>query len=271
MLNNYINNKYLANNKIEEMRENYINAKPFPHIELSNFFLIDHVREILNNFPDLQKINTYERKNKNEKKFGLENQEKMPKNISDFILFLNSQVFLKFLQKITGIYETLLPDPYLIGGGLHETKKDGFLKIHSDFYLHQYLKIDRRLNLLLYLNDDWKDEYGGHLELWDKTMTRCDKKIEFKFNHLCIFSTDNSSFHGYPEPIKCPNEKSRKSIALYYYSNGRPKKELMGSMPNTTNWKSRSGKNEVDNKYTIKDFLRKVKILRSINNIFKKK
>ena len=65
MLNNYINNKYLANNKIEEMRENYINAKPFPHIELSDFFLIDHVREILNNFPDLQKINTYERKNKN--------------------------------------------------------------------------------------------------------------------------------------------------------------------------------------------------------------
>ena len=51
------------------------------------------------------------------------------------------------------------------------------LKIHSDFYLHQYLKIDRRLNLLLYLNDDWKDEYGGHLELWDKTMTICDKKI----------------------------------------------------------------------------------------------
>ena len=75
---------------------------------------------------------------------------------------------------------------------------------------------------------------------------------------------------GYPEPIKCPNEKSRKSIALYYYSNGRPKKELMGNMPNTK-WKSRSGKNEVDNKYTIKDFLRKVKILRSINNIFKKK
>ena len=111
MLNNYINNKYLNSNKIDEIRNEYASAKPFPHIELSDFFINDQIKKILNSFPDLEKENTYERKNKNEKKFGLENQDKMPEVINNFILFLNSQVFLKLLQKITGINETLLPDP----------------------------------------------------------------------------------------------------------------------------------------------------------------
>lgn len=269
MLEKYINSKFLNSEKLEEIKVKYINAKPFPHIELDNFFNNEIIDKIKDNFPDLEKFHSYSRSTINEKKFGLEDQNKFPTVINDFILFLNSQSFLKILQKISSINEILIPDPYLVGGGLHQTKKGGFLKIHSDFYQHQNLKIDRRLNLLLYLSDNWKKEYGGHLELWNKYMQKCEKKIFFKFNKLCIFSTDNFSFHGYPDPIICPNDISRKSIALYYYSNGRPDKDKIKEMPNITNWKNRENKKEVYNKYKLKDHLRKISFFRKINNFLK--
>tara|TARA_S200000501_G_scaffold364269_1_gene396182 strand:- start:448 stop:1284 length:837 start_codon:yes stop_codon:yes gene_type:complete len=270
MTETFINKEYLEQDAIRDLSIKYQNAKPFPHIEISNFFKKDIIQDINLNFPNLQKINSYKRDSKNEIKFGLEDQSKIPKNISDFIMFLNSQNFLRLLQEITSIEELLISDPYLLGGGLHETKKGGFLKVHSDFYTHQKFKLDRRLNLLIYLNDDWKYEYGGHLELWDKYMKNCVKKVEIGFNKLCIFSTDNFSFHGYPDPIDCPENKSRKSLALYYYSNGRPDKESMKSMPNTTNWKNRLNKREVANNYSIKDYLRKITLLRKIKKFISK-
>jgi Rps23 Pro-64 3,4-dihydroxylase Tpa1-like proline 4-hydroxylase len=79
--------------------------------------------------------------------------------------FLNSQPFLEFLQQLTGIKETLIPDPYFEGGGFHEIKPGGYLKMHVDFHKHKLTKLDRRLNILVYLNEDWKEEYGGHFEL----------------------------------------------------------------------------------------------------------
>ena len=271
MIENFINRKYLYKSTINDLSIKYANAKPFPHIEIENFFKNDLVEDIKSDFPNLEKINSYERNTKNERKFGLEDQNKMSEKINNFIMFLNSQLFLELLRKITSIDEFLIGDPYLVGGGLHETKNGGFLKIHSDFYFHQKLKIDRRLNLLLYLNDDWKHEFGGHLELWDKTMKKCEKKIELKFNKLCIFSTDNYSFHGYPDPIKCPSNISRKSLALYYYSNGRPDQDLMKEMPNTTNWKNRFNiKDEVNNSYSLKDYLRKFPFLRKIKKFISK-
>ena len=177
---------------------------------------------------------------------------------------------MELLRKITSIDDFFNWRSLLGRWRSSRNKKWWILKIHSDFYFHQKLKIDRRLNLLLYLNDDWKHEFGGHLELWDKTMKKCEKKIELKFNKLYIFSTDNYSFHGYPDPIKCPSNISRKSLALYYYSNGRPNRDQKKEIPNTTNWKNRFNvKDEVNNSYSFKDYLRKFPILRKIKkNLF---
>ncbi|MEQ8908107.1 MAG: 2OG-Fe(II) oxygenase [Vicingaceae bacterium] len=155
---------------------------------------------------------------------------------------LNSEPFLSFLQTITGIDEPLISDPYFIGGGQHEIKKDGFLKIHADFNKHPKLGLDRRINFLVYLNKDWKEEYGGHFELWDKDMKKCEKKILPVFNRLAMFSTTDFSYHGHPDPLNCPEGRSRKSLALYYYSNGRPKSEInQGLEKHTTIFKQRDG------------------------------
>ena len=81
--------------------------------------------------------------------------------------------------------------------------------------------MDRRVNLLLYLNKNWLDSYGGCLELWDKEMTKCVKKIKPEFNTMVIFNTNDFSNHGHPDPLNCPINLSRKSIATYYFSKGR--------------------------------------------------
>src|SRR5262249_42493493 len=137
---------------------------------------------------------------------------------------MGEPVFLEALEKASGI-QGLIPDPYYSGAGFHFTLTGGKLAIHADFNRHNQMKLDRRLNLLVYLNRDWKEEYDGHLELWDRAMTQCKKKFLPIFNRLVIFSTTDFSYHGQPETIKCPPHMNRKSIALYYFTNGRPAEE----------------------------------------------
>ncbi|RMG84682.1 MAG: 2OG-Fe(II) oxygenase [Bacteroidetes bacterium] len=131
-----------------------------------------------------------------------------------------------FLQNLTGIKETLIPDPYFEGGGFHQIKPGGFLKVHVDFHKHKLMGLDRRINVLVYLNEDWKEEYGGHFELWETDMSKCALKIAPLFNRMAIFSTTDYSWHGHPDPLTCPPDRSRKSLALYYYTNGRPDSEI---------------------------------------------
>ena len=98
---------------------------------------------------------------------------------------LNSITFLQFVSAVTGI-ANLIPDPSFEGGGLHQIVRGGKLAIHADFNRHRNYNLDRRLNLLLYLNKDWRDEYGGHLQLWDRDMTRCEAKALPLFNRVII-------------------------------------------------------------------------------------
>jgi Rps23 Pro-64 3,4-dihydroxylase Tpa1-like proline 4-hydroxylase len=265
----YINKKYV-NINFKRISKIYNKNKPFPHIFFTSFFKKKIINNISNSFPDLKKKNTYEKKDVNEKKFGLSNIDEFPANIKKFIEFLNSSPFLQYLNSLTGIKETLIPDPYFYGGGLHQMNNGGYLKVHTDFYLHPKMKLDRRLNLLIYLNKDWKKEYGGAIELWDYKMKKCVKKMYPKINNVCLFSTDNISNHGVPNALSCPKTVSRNSIALYYYTNGRGNSLNVYTDKNTTNWKNRKGFNEVKNNYNFIDFLRKLKIIRYIKNKLKK-
>ena len=241
----------------ESERANYLNSKPFPSIIFKNFFKDEYLSKILADFPDLRNIKkTQEYNNKNEIKFTNNKKENIPSSIQNFIKFLNSEPFVSFLQKLTSIKEKLVSDQNLDGGGLHEIKNGGKLKIHTDFHLHPSLGLDRRINVLIYLNKNWKNSYGGHLELWDVEMKNCVQKITPEFNTMVIFSTTDFSNHGHPDPLNCPSNISRKSIALYYFSNGRPKEELSKSIKNTTKFKNRYGvKNDVEDRT---NFFRKI-------------
>ena len=210
----------------------YQNSAPFPNIVLENFFNSELLDEILKEFPDLSESNSRKYKNKREIKLQGKGELFFGDETKKFMHFLNSEPFLNFLQVLTGIEEKLVGDPYFIGGGQHETKKDGFLKIHADFNKHTFLGLDRRINVLIYLNKDWKDNYGGFFEMWDKEMKSCVKKVPPIFNTMAIFSTTDFSYHGLPDPLNTPEHISRKSLALYYYSNGRPDNEIINGNEN---------------------------------------
>jgi hypothetical protein len=226
-------------------KESYINAKPFASIKFDNFFNPEFLDTILKEFPDLSLQNSIEFKDSKQVKFASKGEASFGIETKKFMHFLNSEPFLEFLQILTGIKEPLISDPYFYGGGQHEIKKGGLLKIHSDFNKHYILGLDRRINVLVYLNKDWKEEYGGHFELWTKDMKTCGNKILPTFNTMAIFSTTDFSFHGHPNPLNCPDDRSRKSLALYYYSNGRPFQEVnSGSSAYTTIFKERKENNE---------------------------
>ena len=134
---------------------------------------------------------------------------------------LNAVPFVTFLEQLTGI-GGVIPDPHLRGGGLHEIVRGGLLGIHADFNHNQRMDVWRWLNLLIYLNTEWDETWGGHLELWDREGKTCVKRIAPVFNRAVIFDTSNFSYHGHPHPLNCPEDDSRKSLALYYYTVGYP-------------------------------------------------
>lgn len=241
----------------KDKQQEYLNAEPFPNIVFDDFFNEEVLSQVLVDFPDLSKKDeVINYNNQNEKKLAAKGEKYFSDTTKAFIHYLNSQPVLEFLQELTGIKETLLPDPYLNGGGYHEIKPGGLLKVHADFNKHEMTMLDRRINLLVYLNKDWEESYGGHFELWDKTMTTSYKKILPLFNRVAIFSTTDFSYHGHPDPLTCPPDRSRKSIALYYYSNGRPKSEV-SEKPHATLFVNRAGvENDViKDPITLKEIL----------------
>lgn len=130
---------------------------------------------------------------------------------------LNSEAFLRFLEEMTGI-PSLIPDPYYKGAGIHRTNNGGYLGVHADFNFHKQMYLERRLNVLIYLNPDWKPEYGGSFEVWTKDMKTQVAQFPPIMNRMCCFSTSSDSYHGNPEPVNHPDGQPRLSIALYYYT-----------------------------------------------------
>lgn len=206
------------------LREQYRSAQPFPHIVLDGLFPDEVLEEVLADFPRPDQIAWRRFDNPTEKKLGYWHESPLPPNLQLFLYEMSSAPLLQFLEALTGI-EGLISDPYYGGAGPHQIEAGGFLKVHVDFNWHPLLKLDRRLNLLVYLNKDWQEEYGGHLELWSRDMSRCEQKILPAFNRTVVFSTTDFSFHGHPQPLACPEGRTRKSVSFYYYSNGRPAEE----------------------------------------------
>ncbi len=203
----------------------YSHAKPFPHVVIDNFLPESVLENILSEFPPPDAINWKKYDKAFEKKLGSTSELQMGEATRFLLYQLNSSIFIDFLEKLTGL-EGLIPDPYFEGGGLHQIEKGGFLKVHVDFNRHKKLPLDRRINIIIYLNKDWQEEYGGYLELWNNNLTGCEKKVLPIFNRCLIFNTNDFTYHGHPEPLTCPEGLTRKSLALYYFSNGRPPEEL---------------------------------------------
>ena len=235
----------------------YKSNSPFPHIVLDDFISKDLLNSVSEEFPDLKTLNhKIEYSDQKEIKFASSGSSELSPSAKVLINFLNSDIFLEYLQRLTGIAEPLISDPYLSGGGYHEIKTGGVLKVHADFNKHPKLDLDRRLNLLLYLNKDWDSSWGGNLELYKTDdLSSPVVSVEPIFNRCVIFTTTSFTYHGHPEPLTCPEERSRKSIALYYFSTGRPKSEVNETKHGTLFVETKGERFSPEFKKVIADFL----------------
>lgn len=201
----------------------YIKAEPFNHIVIDNFLLQSDVDLAIKHFPQPSSDIWKNRKRGKHQygKLGIGDASSL-KNVSADLLNIinafNAYPFLNFLEKLTGI-KHLLPNPYLYGGGLHQTLNGGKLDLHTDVTYPKRIDMYRRVNVLFFLNKDWKAEYNGYLELWDKDCKNCVESIAPICNRLVVFTTDANSFHGHPVPLNTKDDSiTRKSISLYYYT-----------------------------------------------------
>jgi hypothetical protein len=193
---------------------------PFYYHIIDNFFDEEKSKKISKEFPDYDSNVWYYYNNPLENKKTCNSWYNFGPETYKTFCFLNSQSFIQHLQKITGI-NNLYPDPGLHGGGLHIHGTGGKLNIHLDYSIHPKLNLQRKLNLIIYMTEDWNLDWGGSLEFWshdeEKNLPK-RKEVEIKniFNRAVLFDTTQNSWHGCPQVLQCPSNKYRKSLAIYY-------------------------------------------------------
>ena len=229
-------NKSLA----DSCRSNYALANPFPHIVIDDFIPKDLAIQCYNQmsqhedwmFDSMMGYPEDERDSQVNKWWTPYDSDSKNKIESDMpavwkcLQYFNSRPFILFLENLTGIKD-LIADVDFEGGGIHKIKNGGRLELHSDYNKHPNKDIWRRINLLLYLTPNWN--YNGHLDLYEKEPLVKVKSILPTFNRAVIFNTTDDSIHGHPIPLICPDEVSRYSFALYYFSKDRPEHEKSDS------------------------------------------
>jgi Rps23 Pro-64 3,4-dihydroxylase Tpa1-like proline 4-hydroxylase len=197
----------------------YRAAQPFPHIVLDGLFAASLLDRAVEELPGATaNWTTYD--TVNEAKQVCSDATAFGPVAETIVHALNSAPFVSSLEKLTGI-DSLIPDPHLRAAGYMQVRPGGFLGLHYDFATQRELKLDRRINALLYLNRGWRPEWGGQLELHSNDSLQAKRHqevtIEPLFNRLLIFNTPNA-LHGHRRPIACPPDRARLSLSWYYYT-----------------------------------------------------
>lgn len=196
--------------------ETYRSREPYPYGGFDDFLpaeVLDRVYAELQALPEAE--TSFNRPQEKLKTSYV--PERLPPYTRNLFYILNSRPFVQFLENMTGI-KGLIPDPYFAGGGVHVVGNGGHLDIHADFNHNAILNLERRLNVLIYLNKDWKKEYGGSFEIWNNEMTEMVESFVPEFNRMVCFNTGSTTWHGNPTPVNHPEGRPRMSLALYYYT-----------------------------------------------------
>ena len=232
----------------------YKEADPFPHVVIDDIFPAKALEALSRELPEAAseqgcalsnettQLACYQRKGVEYRKSQIDQERDMGPATRDFFAFLRSPTWVAFLESLTGI-AGIVPDPYYSGSGVHIIAPGGMLQVHADFNLRYGRR--RRVNTFLYVNPDWPDDFGGHLELWDRNMSECRQRILPKLGRFVAFSSTDFSYHGHPQPIAAPKGRLRRSLALYYYTSDCPKEDCIRQqchVKHDTLWQRTRGK-----------------------------
>jgi len=230
----------------DKYRADFSTAKPFPHVVIDNFVSDEILNIVGDEFASITQMDwvfsgpgkTKNTHDKNIEKVGMSNESNFGPFTRHFMGQFNSNTFIQFLESLTQS-PPIIVDPSYHDCGLHSTGRGGKLMVHTDTNRHPIKKgylIHQRFNLILFINKDWPEEYGGHLELWNRDASRCEKRILPIFNRCVIFDTGQYSYHGHPWPLTCPQDRRRNSLAIYYYVLSRSSDQNYSGMQERVNW-----------------------------------
>ena len=237
--NNCINNMEQTHPIINSDIWNFeFDESPFKHVTIDNFLNKEFADDILDELNTLTKDKSYYYGNQNIEKNKYAFKSNLKNNLTRLFEELNSDAFISMIEHKTGISGIIRHNLNLQGAGVHKIFNEGFLCMHTDFegyYDPQYGMLDRRINLLLYMNKDWKDDYGGHLCLYDREQGKITKRVLPLFNRCVIFATPDN-IHGHPTPLEIPEDVARQSITTYYYTKNISGKNLKGGDIQPVTW-----------------------------------
>jgi len=203
---------------LDRLAGEYQRGEPVAHIRIPQFLQPHLALRMAQEFPHPDAGSWTRYRHYNENKLGMTDWKMFPASLRQAVVDLNSPLFASGMSVLTGI-RGLFPDPGLDGGGLHLCMRGGYLNLHTDFSMHHYRKgLRRRVNLILYLNPLWDESWGGAIEFWERSRQHCVAKYAPHLNHAVIFNTEDRALHGFPDPLNCPANVFRKSLALYYYT-----------------------------------------------------
>ncbi len=209
--------EYIAN-KFKDyttLNQEFLSTQPHPIIVLDEFFPLETAQSLQKECESIPSEHWTEFTRRGSYMKECKNLNYSPEAVK-IVNQLNSSNGLIWLEKITGI-QGLLPDPHLTGAGYSRSFNGDSLKSHTDFNWNDQLRLHRKLTLIVYLSEDWKEEYNGHIEFYDDDNQRVIQRIFTKFNRCVIWQYHKRGFHGYPTPIQCPEHISRNTLRLFYY------------------------------------------------------
>lgn len=213
-----LNKLHFTAESVSKLNKDFNEAKPYKHILIDNLLNQEIADYMFENFPKYEVFNK-KYKGLNEFKAEGSNFQDFDKVFAQLRDEISSKEFCEWLGNVSGIHD-LYSVPDALGAGLHQGGNGSFLDVHIDFNIHVEQNIHRRINLLIFFNKDWKEEYGGGTELWNKDMSVCEKKVLPIHNRCLIFETSEISYHGY-DKIKIPEDVTRKSFYTYFYTDLR--------------------------------------------------
>ena len=213
--------------ELKNLRTAYQLASPFPHIVIDEFmseFDARFISKEMDNYTmwgsDGSEYSKQAQVNKFFTPWCDDNIEDIKRDMPltwKYLQYYNSPEFLRQLEDLTGI-KGLIADNLYEGGGVHKIESGGKLSVHTDYSKHPRKDLYRRINLLIYLNEDWDPNWGGSLQLWNNDTKELVSEVQPMMNRAVIFNTTSTSLHGHPHPLNTPQGIARKSIALYYFT-----------------------------------------------------